>query len=124
MLIRNPISVNKQRYTTFINKLSQAIRNAKQTYYSNLFTKSSIKKTWSYINSIIKGDKTKHIPSQFLINDKLMANSKDICKCLNSYFENLAAYLSNGIPSSTDLLNYVHLLHYSLFFTTANKSEI
>ena len=72
MFIHNPTSINKQNYITFGNKLNQTIRNAKQTYYSNLFTKSNIKKTWSYINSIIKGDKTKHIPSQILINDKLI----------------------------------------------------
>ena len=35
--IRKPTSVNKQNYITFRNKLSQTIRNAKQTYYSNLF---------------------------------------------------------------------------------------
>ena len=47
MFIRKPTSVNKQNYITFINKLHQTIRNAKQTYYSNIFTKSNIKKTWS-----------------------------------------------------------------------------
>ena len=72
MFIRKPTSVNKQNYITFRNKLNQTIRNAKQTYYSNLFTKSNIKKTWSYINSILKGEKNKHIPSQILINDKLI----------------------------------------------------
>ena len=101
MFIRNPTSVNKQNYITFRNNLNQTMTNAKQTYYSNLFTKSNIKKTWSYINSIITDDKTKHIHSQILINDKLITNSKNICECLNSYFTNL----SKGIPSSTDPLN-------------------
>ena len=105
MFICKPTSVNKQNYITFRNKLSQTIRNAKQTYYYNLLTKSNIKKTWSYINSIIKGDKTKHIPSQILINDKPITNSEDICECFNSYFTNL----SKGIPSSTNTLNYVKI---------------
>ena len=82
--IRKPTSVNKQYHMTFKNKLSQANRNAKQTYYSNLFTKFNIKKTLSYINSILEVDKTKHIPSQFLINGKLITNSKDICDCFDS----------------------------------------
>ena len=51
--IRKPTSVNKQNHISFRNKLCQAIRNTKQTYYSNLFTKCNIKKTWSYINSIL-----------------------------------------------------------------------
>ena len=75
MFIRNPTSVNKRNGITFRNKLNQTIRNAKQTYYSNLLTRSNIKKTWSTINSIIKVDKTIHIPSQVLINDKLITNS-------------------------------------------------
>ena len=107
IFIRKPTSVSKKNYITFSNKLSQTIRNAKQTYYSNHFTKSNIKKTWSYINSIINGDKTKHIPSQILINYKLVTNSKSICESINSYFTNLGTNLSNGIPSSTDPLNYV-----------------
>ena len=86
MFIHNPTSVNVQNYMTFRNKLNQTITNAKQTYYSILFTKSNIKKTWSYINSMIKGAKSKQIPSQILINDTLMTNSKNICECIGSYF--------------------------------------
>ena len=123
MFIRNPTSVNKQSYITSRNRLNQTIRNAKQTY-SNLFTKSNIKKTWSYINSIIKGDKTKHIPSQIHINNKLIINSKNICECLDSYFTNLGTNLCNGIPSSTDPLDYVKTNYYSPFFTATNQFEI
>ena len=108
MFIRSPTSVNKENYVTFINKLNQTIRNAKQSNYSNLFTKSNIKKTWTCINSIIRGDKNKHYHSQILINDKLITNSKNICECFNSCFTNLGSNLSNGIPSSTDPLSYVH----------------
>ena len=122
--IRKPTSVNKKNHRTFINKLSQTIRNAKHTYYSNLLTKSNIKKTWSYINSILKGDKNKHIPSQILINDKLINNSKNICDCLNSYFTNLGTNIFKGIPSSTNPLNYVNFLHHSLLFTPTNQFEI
>ena len=122
--IRKPSSVNKRNYIAFRNKLSQTIRNSKQTYYFNLFTKSNIKKTWSCINSILKGDKNKHIPSQILINDKLITNSKNICDCLNSYFANLGTNLSKGIPCSTNPLNYVNFLHYSLFFTPTNQFEM
>ena len=53
----------KQNYITFIDKVNQTISNAEQSYYSNRFTKSNIRKTWSFKNSIMKGDKTKHIPS-------------------------------------------------------------
>ena len=67
MFIRKPTSVNKQNYITFRNKLHQTIRNAKQTYYSNIFTKSNIKKTWSYINSILKGEKINTFPLKFLL---------------------------------------------------------
>ena len=122
--IRKPTSVNKQNYITFRNKLSQTIRNAKQTYYSNLFTKSNNKKTWSCINSILTDDKTKHIPSQILMNYKLITNSKNLCDCLNSYFANLGTNLSKGIPSSASPLNYVIFLHHSLFFTPTNQLEI
>ena len=121
MFIRKPTSVNKQNYITFRNKLNQTIRNTKQTYYSNLFTKSNIKKTWSYINSILKGGKNKHIPSQTLINDKLITNSQNICDCLDSYFTNLGTNLSKGILSSTSPLNHVTFLHHSLFFTPTNQ---
>ena len=123
--IRKPTSVSKQNYITIWNKLSQTIRNAKQTYYSNLFTKSNIKKTWSCINSILKGDKNKHIPSQILINDKLITNSKNICDCFNSYLTNLGTNLSKGIPSSTNPLNYVNLyiILFSLLQLTNLKSK-
>ena len=124
MFIRKPTSVNKQNYIIFRNKLHQTIRNAKQTYYFNIFTKSNIKKTWSYINSILKGYKNKHFPSQILINDKLITNSKDICDCFNSYFTNLGTNLTKGIPSSTNPLNNVNFLHHSVFFTPTNHFEI
>ena len=124
MFIRKPTSVNKQNYITFRNKLNQTIRNTKQTYYSNRFTKSNIKKTWSYINSILKGGKNEHIPSQILINDKLIPNSKNICDCFNSYFTNLGTNLSKGILSSTSPLNHVSVLHHSLFFTPTNQFEV
>ena len=123
--IRKPTSVNKRNYIAFRNKLSQTIRNAKQTYYLNLFTKSNIKKTWSCINSILKGDKNKHIPSQILINDKLITNSKNICDCLNSYFANLVTNLSKGIPCSTNPLNSVnfYIILFSLLQLTNLKSK-
>ena len=124
MFIRKPTCVNKQNYITFRNKLSQSIRNAKQSYYSNLFTKSNIKKTWSCINSIIYGDKIKHIPSQILINYKLMTNYKTFVYALAAYFANPGTNLSKGIPSSTDPLNYVNFLNYSLFFSPTNQFEI
>ena len=124
MFIRKPTSVNKQNYATFRNKLRQTIRNAKQTYYSNLFTNSNIKKTWSCINSILKGYKTKHIPSQIRINDKLITNSHDICECFNSYFTNIGTNLSKGIPSSTNPLYHVFFLDHSLFFTPTNQFEM
>ena len=85
MFIRNPTSVNKQNFVSFGNKLNQTIINAKQTHYCDLFTKSNIKKTWSYINSIIIGDKIKHFPSKIRIDDNLMTNSRNICKCFHSY---------------------------------------
>ena len=59
-----------------MDKLNQTIRNAEQSFYSNLFPKSNIRKTWSYKNSIMKGDKTKQIPSQILINSKLITFKK------------------------------------------------
>ena len=124
MFFRNPTSVNKHNYITFRNKLSKTNGNAVKNYYSNLFTRSNIKKTWYYINSIIKGDKIKHVCSQILINDKLITNSKNICECLNSCFTNLGTNPSKGIPSSTDALNYVRNFYYSPFFTPTNQFEI
>ena len=123
--IRKSTSVNKQNNIIFRNNLCQTIRNAKQTYYSNLFPKSNTTKTWSYINSIIKGDKTKHVPSQILINDKPITNSKDICDCFNSYFTNLGTNLSKGIPSSTSPLNYVNfcIILFSLLQLANLKSK-
>ena len=125
MFIRKPTSVNKQNYITFRNKVNQTIRNAKQTYYSNLFTKSNIKKTWSCINSILKGDKNKHIPSQVHINEKLITNSKNICDCFYSYFTNLGTNLSKVTPSTTNPLNYVnfYIILFSFFQLTNLKSK-
>ena len=119
MFIRNPMTY---RHMTSINKLNQAIRNTKQTYYHNLFTKSNINKTWSYINAILKGGKTKHIPSQILMNDKLINNSKNLCECFNSCFTNLGINISKGIPCSRDPLLFF-LYSHSLFFTLTNQFE-
>ena len=124
MFIRKPTSVNKKNYITFRNKLSQTIRNAKQTYYSSHLTESNIMKTWSDKDSITKGDKTKRIPSQIVTNDKLITNSKDISEYINSYFTNLGTNLSNGIPITSDPLNYVKCFQYYLFFTSTNQFEI
>ena len=124
MYIRRPTSVNKQYYITFRNRLSQTVRNVRQAYYSNLFTKSNIKKIWSYISSILKVDKTKHIPSKILINYRLITNSQNIFLCFNSYFTSLGTNLSKGIPSSTNPFNYVKIVSYSLFFTPTNQFEI
>ena len=109
MFIRKPINniIYKQNYITFRNRRSQTIRNARQTYYSNRITKSNINKTWSYINSIIKGNKFRDIPCKIHNNDRLITNSKSNCACFESYLTSLGTYLSNGTPSSADPLNYV-----------------
>ena len=71
----------------------------------------------------MKGDKTKHFPSQILNINNLTTNFLINCQCFNSFIANLGTNLSKSISSSTDKFNYV-IFSIIPFFTSTNQFEI
>ena len=83
------------------------------------------KKTWSCINSIIKGKSIKNFSSQIFANGNHINKNKDICECFNSYFANIGANLSRNTNNSKDPISYINSLNNpSHYFTPTNQFEI
>ena len=115
----NPLhQVLKQNLTTYHNILKTVIKNAKMKYYENEFHKntSDIKKTWSVINSVIKGSNSKStFPSYLNANNLLISDEKSIIEEMNLYFTNIGQNLAPKSNRNFD--------SFSNFFQTTHDHE-
>jgi hypothetical protein len=121
------VKFNLQTYNRIIK---QCIRQAKQIYYQNCFTKfkNDMKNTWSTINDIINKSKPKKdMPDYFNDNETKLTNHTDIAECFNKFFVNIGPKLADNIVPSTDI-NYKKFLNNPTIntfqFKEIEKSDI
>lgn len=126
---------NSHEYTTQANNLKQLnnnlrknIRNAKKSYYANLFDtlKSDMKGTWKTIKEILNKSKNKNtFPSFFRDeNNKIITDKVEIANKFNTFFSTVGKKLAQNITvqdnkSFKDFLNRIH--HDQFYFENINE---
>ena len=93
------------------NIVTRTIRNAKSTYYKNKLEQYSgnCKKTWNVINSILHRQKNERLSNEFLVNNKIITNPKEIANRFNDFFVNIGHSLANRIDNSNvDFRSYLN----------------
>ena len=94
--------VLRTNYITYRQILSKLIKTAKKTYYSNYFDnhKTSMVKTWSKINDLIKGNGNDKTSQLFKYKDQTLTEPKDIANNFNTFFASIGRDISNSISGS------------------------
>ena len=114
-------------YVTFRNIVAKDLRNAKKLYYEEYFerNKSSMVKTWSKINEIVKQKSVQTNAEQsFIYKGKLLTDSASIADSFNEYFAQIGEELSNSISTNVSYADYLPPKSPSQFsFTELTNKE-
>ena len=98
----------KVNFKTYDRIVSDGIQNAKHQYYFNTFIshKNNMKKTWKTIDETLNRGKNKtNFPSEFIVDQKIIADHKEIADNFNVFFANIGAKLSAG--NKAIVLNHI-----------------
>ena len=106
------------------------IRAAKREYYFKTFTsqKKNIKKTWKTIDETLNRRKNKSkFPSEFIVNNRSIADQKEIADQFNIFFSNIGSTLSDSIEIDDSTLDFTDYLNnptqHHFNFNTITESE-
>ena len=115
---------NKNKYTTYRNKLTHLIRKSKTNHYSDLInaSKGDSKKSWKVINSVLNRGK-----KQPVLPDLCNANNADLANNFNNYFVSIGENLSEKInqPQGISYKEYLTGNYLNSFYLKpTNRDEI
>ena len=99
----------KLKLITFNRILKKTIREAKISYYNNLFLKckSDSKKTWNIINSVLRSTKNKkNISKIFVIDNMEISNEQEIAEHFNQFFSSIGHKQASTLQNSTHHFSY------------------
>ena len=115
--------ITREVYTTFKNRLTNIIRRSKALYYSNLFYENAknSKMVWSIINGILQ-KRSNPVLTQVIDNGTVLTG-ETLVNYANNYFINIAATLSNTLPS-VDFTCLAPPVVVSCYFHPASWSEV
>ena len=106
------------------------IRAAKREYYFKTFTsqKNDMKKTWKTIDETLNRRKNKSkFPSEFIVNNRSIADQKEIADQFNIFFSNIGSTLSDSIEIADSTLDFTDYLNnpteHHFNFNTITESE-
>ena len=122
--------VKKVNFKTFEKIVKDNIRAAKREYYFKTFTsqKNDIKKTWKTIDETLNRRKNKSkFPSEFIVNNRSIADRKEIADQFNIFFSNIGSTLSDSIEIDDSTLDFTDYLNnptqHHFNFNTITESE-
>ena len=122
--------VKKVNFKTFQKIVKDNIRAAKREYYFKTFTsqKNDIKKTWKTIDETLNRRKNKSkFPSEFIVNNRSIADQKEIADQFNIFFSNIGSTLSDSIEIDDSTLDFTDYLNnptqHHFNFNTITESE-
>ena len=122
--------VKKINFKTFEKIVKDNIRAAKREYYFKTFTsqKNDIKKTWKTIDETLNRRKNKSkFPSEFIVNNRSIADQKEIADQFNIFFSNIGSTLSDSIEIAGSTLDFTDYLNnpteHHFNFNTITESE-
>ena len=121
----------KVNFKTYDRIVSDGIQNAKHQYYFNTFIsqKNNMKKTWKTIDETLNRGKNKtNFPSEFIVDQKIIADHKEIADNFSVFFANIGAKLSAGNNQSNCAQSYSDYLNnptpHRFTLSTINESYI
>ena len=106
--------VKKINFKTFERIVKENIRAAKREYYFKTFTaqKNDMKKTWKTINETLNRKRNKSkFASEFIINNRSIADHKEIADQFNIFFSNIGSNLSHSIEIVDNTLDFTDYLN-------------
>ena len=122
--------VKKINFKTFERIVKENIRAAKREYYFKTFTaqKNDMKKTWKTIDETLNRRRNKSkFPSEFVINNRSIADHKEIADQFNIFFSNIGSTLSDSIKIDANTLDFTDYLNnpteHRFNFNTITESE-
>ena len=108
---RLPSKENIEKYKKYKNANLTKQRKAERDYYKQQFElyEDDLRKSWQVIKTIIgKENRMKVVEHiDFVIDDKLVADSDKIANCFNEYFTSVGRKLSSTIKCDLDPLLYI-----------------
>ena len=117
-------------FKTFEKIVKDNIRAAKREYYFKTFTsqKNDMKKTWKTIDETLNRRKNKSkFPSEFIVNNRSIADQKEIADQFNIFFSNIGSTLSDSIEIADSTLDFTDYLNnpteHHFNFNTITESE-
>ena len=102
--LRYPSAYSRKAYSQHRNILTSQIKKAEKNYYQELIieNKTSMRKTWNIIKSVINKSKHTKLTSEFKISDSVTITDKmEISNRFNKYFTNVGQTLARKIPSTS-----------------------
>ena len=101
--IKNPTDYRKLVYKQYRNKVSSKIRQSKQQYYRDRFSKyrDNIKGTWRVINDLLNKTRDKVQCYTLKHNDENITEPQDIVNTFNNYFRSIGADVIHKIPQTS-----------------------
>ena len=122
--------VKKINFKTFEKIVKDNIRAAKLEYYFKTFTsqKNDMKKTWKTIDETLNRRKNKSkFPSEFIVNNRSIADQKEIADQFNIFFSSIGSTLSDSIEIADSTLDFTDYLNnpteHHFNFNTITESE-
>ena len=106
--------VKKINFKTFERIVKENIRAAKREYYFKTFTaqKNDMKQTLKTINETLNRKRNKsRFPSGFIINNRSIADHKEIADQFNIFFSNIGSNLSHSIEIVDNTLDFTDYLN-------------
>ena len=103
-LLKYPSAYNQNKYSEYRNLLTSQMKKAEKDYYQTLIieNKSSMRKTWTIIKSVINNNKSNKVTSEFKTeNSQIITDKAEISNKFNKYFINVEPSLASKIPDSS-----------------------
>ena len=118
-----------KKYKDYRNKVNNLKRHAKQNFYCSKLkeNKTSMKDTWSVINSLLNKP-SRDAPLYFLHNNEKVSDSQTIANEFNCYFMNCCKDALSSMAKPSPNLDFKDYLKNpnpnSLYFSPTTESEI
>ena len=95
----------RQKFEAYRSHLQKTIKVAKQNFHLGQFENCNgdIKKTWKLINEI-RGNKRSILKENFIIDNQLIQNRREIANKFNNYFASIAMHLNEAAENDFGML--------------------